>query len=685
MKKYLMTGIAALALGAGFTSCSHDIEPMTQEEINQIEAQKIVQTYEQAFKNYVGGTIASNQTWGFGAANARTRSYTPTDTNYKLTSQTISYPTPPDQPTFRTASKPTFTATVPANTPEATSTTNLEEGKTYQIKNGDLKDPQNTKNMTFYVVDNITWNKQINKDGNGTTFIITEGKTLTYNQGEALNLKIYMAPNSHLVIGDNVTFKKEGAMLYVGSGCTVTCGANVLFAEKYTVLNEGTFTANKLNIQEGTLFYNSNTLTVNTGIEIQKTSGNNEDMRLAELVNHSTLTSPKISLLAGGKMYNDAGATATVNGLTEITNENSEWRNDGTYTSEDFTVNNATKVWNNCKLTVHKTGNTGTFTLGTGSHSSFVINGTSSVQTDKFVWGDRADFYMADKSMLEVLGEFKTNNVNKNSGMHGPSTGNAVFKAGSVVYASAGQNRMNYYGNLWIDTNNHFAQVLQDKNNASEPSDQPYYWFDTTNKTVMFRFLGDGCPITSAISGPCHHGYTPPTTVTSNADLRIMAEDLSASDDTDFDFNDIVFDVYYAKANETTTKIVVQAAGGTLPLRIKTGEGTWQEVHALYNQGTGIMINTGAETKYPGQGKDNLGTKEVTLNYAVTSAEDAKNIIIEVEKNGQWIEMKAKQNEPAAKFAVPTTVTWCSERTSIKAEYPLFVPWASKNSDIVWW
>ena len=70
MKKYLMTGIAALALGAGFTSCSHDIEPMTQEEINQIEAQKIVQTYEQAFiKTF--GQPAANQNWGFGAANTR--------------------------------------------------------------------------------------------------------------------------------------------------------------------------------------------------------------------------------------------------------------------------------------------------------------------------------------------------------------------------------------------------------------------------------------------------------------------------------------------------------------------------------------------------------------------------------------------------------------------------------------
>ena len=74
MKKYLMTGIAVLALSAGFTSCSHDVDPLTQEEINQIETQKILQNYEQAFVKHFGQPAAS-QTWGFGASKARTRTY----------------------------------------------------------------------------------------------------------------------------------------------------------------------------------------------------------------------------------------------------------------------------------------------------------------------------------------------------------------------------------------------------------------------------------------------------------------------------------------------------------------------------------------------------------------------------------------------------------------------------------
>ena len=78
MKKYLMTGIAALAMCAGFTSCSHDLEAPSQEEINEVNAQKITNSYNQAFIATFGHP-AANQDWGFGdsgtaAARRMTRS-----------------------------------------------------------------------------------------------------------------------------------------------------------------------------------------------------------------------------------------------------------------------------------------------------------------------------------------------------------------------------------------------------------------------------------------------------------------------------------------------------------------------------------------------------------------------------------------------------------------------------------
>ena len=59
MKKYLMTGIAALAITAAFTSCSHndDIEVYTQEQIANAK-------YQQAFES-VFGSVNPNVNWGF--------------------------------------------------------------------------------------------------------------------------------------------------------------------------------------------------------------------------------------------------------------------------------------------------------------------------------------------------------------------------------------------------------------------------------------------------------------------------------------------------------------------------------------------------------------------------------------------------------------------------------------------
>lgn len=69
MKKYLMTGVAALAFAATFTSCSsHDGFEYNAEQEN-IDA---AQAYQKAFKERFG-TIAPGHTWGFESAKAGTR------------------------------------------------------------------------------------------------------------------------------------------------------------------------------------------------------------------------------------------------------------------------------------------------------------------------------------------------------------------------------------------------------------------------------------------------------------------------------------------------------------------------------------------------------------------------------------------------------------------------------------
>jgi hypothetical protein len=192
----------------------------------------------------------------------------------------------------------------------------------------------------------------------------------------------------------------------------------------------------------------------------------------------------------------------------------------------------------------------------------------------------------------------------------------------------------------------------------------------------------------------------PTEVITSDGDLRVMAEDLNATggDDTDFDFNDIVFDVYFG----STPKVVIRAAGGTLPLRIAKvqapaddNDAHWSEVHDLFqsaNPGkscSGMMINTnGTYSNKPGvkaKSLDGLTCPEFTLPWAITTNAGVKEIKIQVKKNNIWCTIDATTGGPAAKFAVPATVDWCSERTSIKEKNEKFVDWATRNASIKWW
>jgi len=70
MKKYLMTGVAALAFAATFTSCSKSdsLYNAEQEHVDMVKA------YQKAFVDRFG-TINPNQTWGFDQAKATTRTW----------------------------------------------------------------------------------------------------------------------------------------------------------------------------------------------------------------------------------------------------------------------------------------------------------------------------------------------------------------------------------------------------------------------------------------------------------------------------------------------------------------------------------------------------------------------------------------------------------------------------------
>ena len=174
---------------------------------------------------------------------------------------------------------------------------------------------------------------------------------------------------------------------------------------------------------------------------------------------------------------------------------------------------------------------------------------------------------------------------------------------------------------------------------------------------------------------------------TPTADVRIIGEDLTASDDTDFDFNDIVIDVKYT--SDTSADVTLLAAGGTLPLKffgpgktVNDTEGVY-EVHALFGVDTKTMVNTGGASV----------SREIPDPVTITGLNKSlrgKDITIMVNKGTEeepsWVELTASKGEPAAKIAVGPTFGVCSERQSIKKKYPLFAEWVVGNPDfLIWW
>ena len=155
---------------------------------------------------------------------------------------------------------------------------------------------------------------------------------------------------------------------------------------------------------------------------------------------------------------------------------------------------------------------------------------------------------------------------------------------------------------------------------------------------------------------------------------RIIVEDLTVGENSDFDFNDVVFDVC---KNGT---LIIRAIGGELPIYIGA-EGA-NEVHAVCsvtlgdtNKGANshmMMRNTGwsssgSKTNVAIDYNADLG--HINLGGTFNSKEDAKNIGIWVHKNGTNIRLQAPVGKVASMICVGQDYKWCAERQDIDDKY----------------
>ena len=554
----------------------------------------------------------------------------------------------------------------------------------------------------------------------------TDGcKIYNGSSGSISATKIYLFKNN--------LFRNEGEI-------TLT---NEFNADQYghKIYNSGTITTPKIILQKETVLWNEGTITAANSKEIES-SINNDDVQIyngtnatlkletmtltnnrelvindgilnvkgkittqnnSEIVNYNTLTGGEFEMMSGSRFYNVAGGEVTITGLSKISNDGSGsnkdnvWMNSGTYTTGSFEATGGCQnpaAFNNCRMYV-----TGQFFM---NHSNFVLDGGAAVECGSFKWEDDNYFHMGGKALLKVTGQLLANNNDTGYGFYGDDTDYAVIKAGSIEKGSKGKFRAAYFGHLFIDTNSHFTQ-------GENSADGTWYTFDDnvkfsfTDNTDVSGYQTHGAKTAKkaenfSITIPadndkgCSPGYKyGDDPKPSSGELRIICEDLSAkasdNENSDWDFNDVVFDIQLVD-NDTKAKITLKAAGGTLPLCIGDVN---HEVHELFaeanpdkNITTSTMINTRSTgAKYTlrdcNEAVFYLDIDDTWKAGANLSEDDgllkavAKNMPVQVYKmvsgTKTWVTMEAKKGDPAAKIAVGTDYNWCDERIDIRNQY----------------
>jgi len=169
---------------------------------------------------------------------------------------------------------------------------------------------------------------------------------------------------------------------------------------------------------------------------------------------------------------------------------------------------------------------------------------------------------------------------------------------------------------------------------------------------------------------------TPPTTP-GDTICRIIVEDLTVGENSDFDFNDVVFDV--CKNGD----LIIRAIGGELPLYIGSKDDS-HEVHQACigtlpgdtNKGKNshlYMRNTGWDSNASGKVTNNINYHavlgKISLGGTYNTRADAKSIQIWVKKSSGFVELFADKGKVASKVCVGLDYEWCSERQDIDKKF----------------
>lgn len=654
--------VTTMLVATVLSSCSHDEYIFNEEKMEQTVNEQYAAAFEKAF-----GKVGPNVDWGFSSKSAKTRALTRAVGDYAEyrgnLQATVTFPGDCDASNFN---------------PDLTGIPSYEE---YLISKGTQ-----------------WWHPEEINDG-GVVYINAVQPIKISGGTEEAHAKLYIKAGTYdfrdvsfvlgkftdlyLLEGATVTFDNTVASaaifdIYIASGATLIAnGDDGLVANSGArVYNHGTITCSKFEVNSTSFLYNVGTLTAGSV---------NAESNDSRIVNDGTINATTVVVNAGAVQNNDEW---NVTGTTEINSNNSGWVNNGHWTTYNYAyIGGSENVINNCFLEVEND-----FAMNISSEQgSFKIDGGGGVLTKYFDGGRSSSGAVAGPFVIKMGSEavFVVEETailesgrgdEEGFGIFGPATGEyAVFQAKTIardpyLESISSHGAVTYGGNLYVSAETHFAQGY-DSDGGGSYTPQPFIYekgsFSIANNIYAAGYQS-GKPNINIPETPCSPGF-----VGGDPLYRVIAEDLSASEAGDFDFNDVVFDIVKAEGGKTTLKLI--CAGGTLPLRVMG-----VEIHGLFGEttpdanGKYKMYNTGAGP--------NAEPVTFEVNGEFTTPEEIKNIKIEVFKSNSWMELKATTGEAACKILVDDTFKPVAERKNIANENKKFTNYVQGSFvDEFWW
>ena len=638
MKKLLILCLTGLLV-----SCSHDFP--NGQEIKEIIQNNYDRSFIKAF-----GQVGENVDWGFSSNNTRIIS---DYTSYKGNMQpNVTFPTDCNINEF---------------TPDLTNVKSYEEF--LQSKGTQWWTPTEINESAEVYIDHVRNVKMTG--GNTRSKLYLKAGTYDFTNEEfnvCANADIYLLSGTTLIL-NNTAASTAKFNVYIAQGAELIVNTKYRADVDAHIYNHGTITCVGFEVNGTSTLYNVGTISSTEEIFIENSS--------ARIVNDGTITCLSTFVKGSGALQNNAEWTVT--GNTVVNCNNGGWVNNGHWTTQNYYYTAGSEnVINNCFLEVKNDFNINMSSAN--SNNGFKIDSNGGVLTKNF-YGGKANndatstsgpykIIMGHKSLFKITETATLEGGNPGWGFFGPTSGEyAVFQAKNIVrnpIHEGTQGAVTYSGNLYVSAETHFGK--------GTPYDTYIYEYNgfSIGTNIFAAGFNAGLPDIEIDETPCNPGFKGEKKL-----YRVIAEDLSAEQEGDFDFNDVVFDVVESKNGNTILKLI--CAGGILPLRVMN-----QEVHGLFGEtepdanGNYKMYNTGAGP--------NVSPVTFEIQGVYITPEQIKNIVIEVYKEGAWIELTATRGKPACKILVDNSFIPVAERRNIANQYGNFTNYVQGAFvDDFWW